>query len=339
MFPARMASAGEDGEVTRRQGDRLPDPVMPMLATAGKLPAGPHWAFEFKWDGVRAVVAAGAGRIEIFSRNGNDVTGSYPDLDLPSGDRPMLLDGEIVALDARGWPQFGLLQERMHVRRPSDALLRRIPVTYYVFDVLHLDGLSLLDEPYDRRRELLGGLDLTVPRVVVPDCHTDVDGQGLLEVARDNGLEGVVAKRRDSGYEPGRRSSAWIKTALVSTQEVVIGGWRPGEGRRSGGIGALLLGAYDQDGRLAYIGDVGTGFTEAMLRDLLGRLRKLSKADSPFATPVPRDRARHAQWVQPELLGEVEYRTFTGEGRLRHAAWRGLRTDKTPDQARMPAGS
>jgi bifunctional non-homologous end joining protein LigD len=309
----------------------MPPPVVPMLAMAGEPPRGPDWVFEFKWDGVRAVTGVTGDRVRAQSRKGNEVTAAYPELRALTellAARPVLLDGEVVALDDAGRPDFGLLQHRMHVRSPAPELVERIPVSYVVFDLLHLDGTPLLAEPYERRRALLEDLGLHGPQVNVPPVAAGLDGPQLLEVARAHGLEGVVGKRRTARYEPGRRSSAWVKTALLHTQEVVIGGWTAGEGRRGGSLGALLLGAYDGAGDLRYLGHVGTGFTEAALRDLLARLRPLEQRASPFDDEVPRPEARKARWVRPELVGEVVYRVLTREGRLRHAAWRGLRSDK-----------
>ena len=317
----------------------LPEPVMPMLASAGKVPAGPGWAFEFKWDGVRAVVAAAGDQVQLTSRLGNDVTAGYPELAgivAVTGGRPVLLDGEIVVLDERGRPNFGLLQDRMHVRHPSAELRARLPVSYYVFDVLFHDGESLLAAPYDERRARLADL-APAERVLVPPSYTDVDGKQLLEIADGHGLEGVVAKRRAARYEPGRRSAAWIKTALIRTQEVLIGGWTVGEGRRTRTFGSLLLGAHDPDGSLRYLGHVGTGFSDAVLTDLMRRLRPLARPTSPFDEVVPREHARKARWVDPVLVGEVEYRLVTRDGRLRHAAWRGLRSDRAPDEVVLPA--
>jgi bifunctional non-homologous end joining protein LigD len=316
----------------------LPEPVAPMLATAGAVPRGPGWAFEFKWDGVRAVVAAAGDQVRLTSRLGNDVTLGYPDLagvGAVTGGRPVLLDGEIVALDAGGRPNFGLLQDRMHVRHPTPELQARIPVSFYAFDVLHLDGRSLLAAPYDERRARLAELE-PAGRVLVPPSFPDVDGVQLLEIARGHGLEGVVAKRRAGRYEAGRRSPSWIKTALVRTQEVVIGGWTAGEGRRTRTFGSLLLGAHDDQGRLRYLGHVGTGFSEAALRSLMARLRPLARTTSPFDETVAREHARHARWVEPVLVGEVEYRVVTRDGRLRHASWRGLRPDRAPDEVVLP---
>jgi bifunctional non-homologous end joining protein LigD len=313
----------------------LPESVRPMLAVPGALPTSSGWAFEFKWDGVRAIVAAAAGQVRLTSRNGNDVTGGYPEIVRACAgiDRPVLLDGELVALDRNGRPDFGLLQQRMHVRAPADELRQRVPVSLYVFDVLVVDGQRLLAEPFDGRRECLVGFGLDgLPGVAVPPSFTDVSGAQLLEVARGHRLEGVVAKRRSSRYEPGRRSAAWVKTALLTTREVLIGGWTAGEGRRSNTLGALLLGARDAEGRLRYLGNVGTGFTEQMLHHLLGRLEPLRRDGSPFDEPVPREHARGVRWVRPELVGEVQYRTLTADNRLRHAAWRGLRPDRDPDE-------
>ena len=317
----------------------LPGPVAPMLAVAGDPPAGAGWAVEFKWDGVRAVTAVAGERVRANSRLGNDVTAGYPELAglgaLLDG-RPALLDGELVALDTAGRPDFGLLQHRMHLRRPPAELVARIPVAYLVFDLLALDGRSLLAQPYDRRRDVLDGLGLDAARVRVPPSTTDVPAAQLLEVARAHGLEGVVAKRRTARYEPGRRSPAWVKTALLHTQEVVIGGWTAGEGRRSATFGALLLGAYDAEGRLRYLGHVGTGFTEAALAALMARLEPVATTRSPFDDEVPRPQARRARWVRPELVGEITYRNLTHDRRLRAASWRGLRADKAPAEARLP---
>jgi len=320
----------------------LPEPVKPMLATAGSVPHGPGWAFEFKWDGVRAVVAAAGDRVQLTSRLGNDVTAGYPELagvGAVTEGRPVLLDGEIVVLDKAGRPNFGLLQDRMHVRNPSAELRARLPVSYYAFDVLHVDGKSLLAAPYDERRARLAALG-PAERLLVPPSFdpaiVDVDGDQLLDVARQHGLEGVVAKRRAGRYEPGRRSPGWVKTALVRTQEVVIGGFTAGDGRRTGTFGSLLLGAY-AGGELRYLGHVGTGFSDAVLVDLTARLRRLVRATSPFDELVPREHARKARWVEPVLVGEVEYRLVTRDGRLRHAAWRGLRPDRDPASIAMPA--
>jgi bifunctional non-homologous end joining protein LigD len=334
----RPAAGATDADTVAVDEPALPEPVAPMLATAGQVPRGPGWAFEFKWDGVRAVVATAGASVRLTSRLGNDVTAGYPELGgigALTGGRPALLDGEIVALDAAGRPNFGLLQDRMHVRHPTPELQARIPVSFYAFDLLHLDGRSLLAAPYDERRARLAELE-PAGRALVPPSFPDVDGVQLLEIARGHGLEGVVAKRRAARYEPGRRSPAWVKTALVRTLEVLIGGWTPGEGRRARTFGSLLLGAHGADGRLRYLGHVGTGFSDAALDQLTGRLRPLLRRTSPFDETVPREHARLARWVEPVLVGEVEYRLITRDGRLRHASWRGLRPDRAPDEVVLP---
>jgi bifunctional non-homologous end joining protein LigD len=317
----------------------FPELIRPMLASSGQLPPGAGWAFEFKWDGVRAVTYVRGGQVRAMTRNDLEVSATYPEVRALSallGDHETVLDGEIVALGARMQPDFGRLQSRMHVSRPGGDLLARVPVVYYVFDLLHLDGRSLLGTPYAQRRQELAGLGLGGrAEVRVPPSFSEVHGEDVLAVAEDYGLEGVVAKRVTSRYESGRRSTAWVKVPLVRTQEVLIGGWRPGDGRRAGTIGSLLLGVRCDEG-LRYVGKVGTGFTHSALLDLEERLRPLALTGSPFVDAVPADHARRAHWVQPELVGEVEYRAWTTDGRLRHSSWRGLRPDKDPEDVRMP---
>jgi bifunctional non-homologous end joining protein LigD len=305
-----------------------------MLAVAGDLPSGPGWAYEFKWDGVRAVAYVNrAGRLRLLSRNDRDITGSYPEIDalaslLPGG--TAVLDGELVTVDDRGVPSFSALQRRMHVISPSPSLLASAPVRYVVFDLLHLDR-ALIRRPWSERRAALERLGLDHPHVVVPPAF-DRDPDVTMEAARRQGLEGVVSKRVDSEYQPGRRSPAWRKTALIQTAEVLIAGYKPGEGRRAGTIGSLLLGVHEPGGGLAYVGGVGTGFTAAMLDELRRRLRPLERDTPPFSAPLPTADARGARWVEPVLVGEVVYRSITPDGRLRHSSWRGLRPDRDPDE-------
>lgn len=309
--------------------------IRPMLATAGPVPTGPGWAFEFKWDGIRAIGYAGPDGTRLVTRNDRDVSQGYPEIVDLGGAPDMVLDGELVALDPRGRPDFGLLQRRIHVR-PGDELLAEVPVYYYVFDLLRLDGRLATSLPYLQRRELLAGLDVQAhPRVEVPPSFTDADGATVLSAASENGLEGVLAKRCDSVYRPGRRDRSWIKTPLRRRQEVIVCGWTEGKGNRSATIGALHLGAYDA-GRLVYIGDVGTGFTDQNLTSLHRRLRELEQPDPPFPDPVPREVARDAHWCRPELVGDVEYRSWTPDHRLRHPSWKGLRPDRRPDEAVVP---
>jgi bifunctional non-homologous end joining protein LigD len=232
-----------------------------MLATLGELPPPPGWAYEFKWDGERGIVYADRGRLQVATRNDRDVADGYPELRVLLDRFPrrqVVLDGEIVALDSRDRPSFSLLQQRMHVRSPSAGLLARVPVQLYVFDLLHLGSQSTLGLPYTRRRKMLGDLDLDDEVVKTPPFWTDDAGTDLMRSAAELGLEGVVAKRLDSAYQPGARSRWWIKTPLNQTTEVIIAGWKPGGGRRAGIVGSLVLGMYDDAGRLVYVGGVGT---------------------------------------------------------------------------------
>ncbi|WP_447001752.1 DNA polymerase ligase N-terminal domain-containing protein [Saccharothrix isguenensis] len=358
-------SGGKDWMVRRRheavRADWVPLPefVAPMLATAAAVLPGPEsrFAFEFKWDGVRAVARVEGGRVQLTSRAGNDVTGTYPELQglgAQLGATQVLLDGEIVALSG-GRPSFGALQERMHASAAqARRLVGRVPVTFLVFDVLHLDGSPTVELPYSRRRELLEGLGLSGAHWLTPKAFPG-QGAAVLAASREQGLEGVVAKRLDSRYAPGRRSPHWVKVTAVLTQEVVVGGWRPGEGKRKGLVGALLLGLPEGSGSegsgsgravaggsggggLVFVGSVGTGFDQAELERLTARLSELEVEGSPFVSEVPRDRARGARWVRPVLVGEVAHRQWTADGRMRFPTWRGLRPDKAPGEVRRVDG-
>jgi bifunctional non-homologous end joining protein LigD len=315
---------------------RLPEHVRPMLATLGELPKDDaNWSYEMKWDGVRALAYVQNGRARFTSRNDIDVTVSYPELHSLAeqlGDTPVLLDGEIVSFDDAGRPSFKRLQQRMHVA--SAATARRLaesdPAVYLIFDLLHLDGRDVFDLPYTQRRELLEGLELEGGSWQTPPAFSG-DGPDAVAASKEQGLEGVMAKRSSSRYLPGRRSPDWVKVKNFHTQEVVVGGWSPGKGRREGTVGALLLGVPTPEG-LRYVGQVGTGFTDAMLHDLAARLHRIARKTSPFSPDVPRADARDAQWVTPELVGEVAFGEWTGDGRLRHPSWRGLRPDKRADE-------
>ena len=307
-----------------------------MLAVAGELPpAGQDaaWGYEFKWDGVRALAAVRGGRVALWARSGTPVTDRYPELtQVPNvlAGTDVVVDGEVVALDRLGRPDFGLLQNRMH--RTGGVEVARLagaaPVTYLVFDVLTVAGRSLLDLPYDERRECLDGLGVQGRRWV-PTPWFRGGGADVHAASRANGLEGVVAKRLDSPYRPGVRAPEWRKVKHLRMQAVVIGGWRPGRGKRAGGVGSLLVGVHDDDGRLVYAGHVGTGFTDAVLRELGSALTP--RRTSPFAEALPRDVARDAVWAEPDLVGEVAFAAWTADGRMRHPAWRGLREDLDVD--------
>jgi bifunctional non-homologous end joining protein LigD len=312
----------------------MPDRIAPMLASpADGLPReDAKWGYEFKWDGVRAVVYVDGGRPRAMSRNDKDITATYPELRVMAeslGSRRVVLDGELVALDQDGRPSFGALQSRMHVGDSNAVrrLMTQTPVIYLAFDLLYLDGRSLLDEPYSERRKLLDDLKLAGDSWQTPPWFAG-NGKAVFNASKEQHLEGVVMKRLDSRYSPGSRSKAWLKLKNQLMQEVVIGGWKPGEGHREGTIGSLLLGVRNDDGDLVYVGNVGTGFTDAALKSLASDLAPLATDDGPFATAIPRVQGRDAHWVQPSLVGEVTFSEWTRDGRLRHPAWRGLRPDK-----------
>ena len=300
------------------------DELAPMLSSEGSVAAlkASQWAFEGKWDGYRLLVDADHGTVRLRSRNGRDVTEEYPQLHPLAGDladHHAVFDGEAVALDKSGVPAFNEMQNRSRATR----------VEYWAFDLLYLDGRSLLRAKYQDRRKLLetlaSGANLTVPELL------SGDGAQALEHSRKHGWEGVVAKRRDSSYQPGRRSASWIKDKHWNTQEVVIGGWRAGEGGRTSGIGSLLMGIPGAGG-LHFAGRVGTGFTEHDLANLKETLDPLRTGESPFDATLPARDARGVTFVQPVLVGEVRYSEWTPDNRLRQSSWRGLRPDKKPSE-------
>jgi bifunctional non-homologous end joining protein LigD len=310
----------------------LPDQIAPMLARTGELPPDDdRWAYEIKWDGVRAVAYVDGGRLRLEARSGRDITPRYPELrelGRALAGREAVLDGEVVAFDGDGRPSFQKLQGRMHLT--SEHAVRRLsqsdPVHYMIFDLLWLDGRSLLDLPYTERRERLTELGLAGPTWQTPAGHVG-DGAALLEASRAQGLEGIIAKRLDSRYTPGRRTHTWVKVKNVRRTEIVIGGWLEGEGRRTGRLGALVVGYYD-DGALKYAGRVGTGFDEAELDRLGGLLAGLAQQESPFEGRQP---PRETHFVDPVLVATVGYGEWTQTRTLRHPRYLGLRDDIDPE--------
>ncbi len=307
-----------------------------MLASAGPLPVTAGWAFEFKWDGVRALAVAGRDRLRLYARSGAEITTAYPELlglrDAleEAGIADAVLDGEIVVLDPSGRPSFAALAERMHVREPGRArqLSSVLPVTYMIFDVLSANGTDIRAVPYVERRAWLESVGQRLGgsgRWVIPPQFAD--GEATLEAARSLSLEGVVAKRLNSVYRPGARTPDWIKVKDDRTGEYVIGGWRAG--RRD--LGALLVGSVGPAG-LRYRGRVGGGFTAATERDLLTRLASLEVAESPFAEPLPREDAKGALYTRPALVVEVKFGNVTPDGRLRFPRFLRLRPDKSPEE-------
>ena len=288
------------------------------------------YGFEFKWDGIRAVCHWNGSSLRLQTRNRNDVTARYPELwplKDELGGRRAILDGEIVAFDEGGRPSFEQLQQRMGLTSPSEVQrqMQLTPVAYLVFDVLYLGTELLVSEPYVARRDRLLGLQLASPHWQTPP-HQVGDGEVLMKASLDAGLEGVVAKRLDSVYEPGRRSGAWLKVKNRLRQEFVIGGWVDGEGRRQGLPGALLVG-YHEEGRLVYASRVGTGFTDAALARLGRLMRPLERATSPFDVGKPPGRPH---FVEPRLVAEVEFSEWTRGRELRAPSFKGLRDDKDP---------
>lgn len=309
----------------------IPWPLVPMLAKLAPAPPqdDERWSFEVKWDGIRILTRVQDGSVQLMTRNLIDATARYPELSglgdaLPA--RSAVFDGEIVGFDSAGRATFEALQQRPRARR--DGSVPASNLAYILFDILELDGRSLLSTPYEERRGILENLALDGAYWQTPPATTG-GGGALLAISREQGLEGIIAKRVDSGYEPGRRPGTWLKVKNQRRQEFVIGGWVPGAGKRSGTIGALVIGYHD-DGELVSAGKVGTGFTEALLAELNERLTPLARETSPFTRGVI---PPHARFVEPRLVGEVEFTEWTSKsGQLRHPSFKGLRFDKEPHE-------
>lgn len=327
-----LALLSEDHRPPRAQ----PPPPQPMLATLAPAPFDdPAWAFEPKWDGIRAIAVCGT-HTSLISRNGRDVTAAYPELH-SIHDRVValdaILDGEIVAFE-EGRPSFQRLQQRMHVRdaRRIERLAETIPVALMVFDLLYLDGANLTESDFTERR---GRLE----KIIVPSENVQlspvIEGAGtvLFQAVSDQGLEGIVAKRLTSTYEPGGRSRSWLKVKVTFDVDVVVVGWTTGEGRRAASLGSLIMAVYDQ-GKLRYVGNVGTGFDKHSLADALERLERLDEREPAFEVDVLRGNPelRGARWVAPVLVARVEHRQLTDAGKLRAPSFQGFREDKEPEE-------
>ena len=334
---ADQTAAPDEAEADPVTTDFPPDvaPMLATLTTQEQVHDEATYAFEMKWDGVRAIAYLAGGRVRLLSRRGRDDTAAYFDVAEPLaalGVESAVLDGEVVVTDEVGRPSFGLLQHRINLTRPGDILRAAAeqPAQLMLFDVMHLNGRSLVKEPYEVRRRILEELVPAEPgaRIQVPPIF-DGDLDAAMATARALKLEGVVAKKRTSSYQPGSRGSTWLKIKIFRSQEVVIIGWRPGQGRRDGGVGSLLMAIPDDSG-LHYVGRVGSGFNDRSLDEIGALLGPLVSNTAPV-DDVPREDARDAHWVRPELVGEVTYGELTGPGRLRHPVWKGLRPDKAPD--------
>ncbi|MCU1579685.1 MAG: ATP-dependent ligase [Rhodoglobus sp.] len=311
----------------------LPAPMLATLGTEGELGDVDEWAFEMKWDGIRAIAEVVHGQVRVASRNGIDITNSYPELaglaDAVRGDA--IIDGEIVALSKAGRPDFALLQKRMGVTKKADVerLMGTTPVHFMAFDMLEHEGEVLVKQSYTARREALEGAVHSVGPIQVPPAF-EGDVGAAMSTSRQLGLEGVIAKRRTSTYSVGRRARSWLKVKHHLTQEVVIGAWKPGAGSRAHRVGSLLMGIPEADG-LRFVGRVGTGFTTRDLDDIAAKLGRLERKTSPFTGLAAVD-AADAHYVSPTLVGEVEFAEWTPTGKLRQPSWRGWRPDKRPDE-------
>jgi bifunctional non-homologous end joining protein LigD len=303
--------------------------IPPMLAT---LVAGPFddpdWLFEVKWDGFRVEAVVDGASVRLWTRGEKDAADWYfgPFLEPPTwiAARDAVVDGEVIALDDQGEPDFALLQARI---KGGGTLGVPTPFVYEVFDLLHLDGRSLLAEPLEERRRLLAGVLRADPRVRLSE-HIEADGLAFFEAARVRGLEGIMAKDRRAPYLPGKRTDRWQKIKIRPEQELVVGGWATGTGKAVD-LGSLLVGVYE-DGALRYAGKIGAGFTTAGRAELLAAIGALAADEPPFDPPPPKSVARTAHWLRPELVIRAEFAGWTGDGLVRQASYKGIELEKDP---------
>src|SRR5437899_8100441 len=326
--PKRAPIPIRPSELNSAQKGAMRSRVEPMLATLADHPfSDPHWLFEIKWDGVRALAWIANGAVTLRSRNNVDITKRYPELAVllkAFAAREAILDGEVVALDARGRGDFGSLQERMHVRAPSESLISRMPVVYFTFDLLYCDGYDLREAPLLERKQLLQRLLQTSERVRYAD-HQVEHGKELFELAKETGLEGIVAKRADSPYVSDR-STNWVKLKVTQTLDAVVGGWTAAR-TPAIPLGSLLLGLYEGK-KLRFIGHVGSGFDGKKLKELSDRFKKIATSACPFAA-VPETNEKPS-WVSPALVARVKFSGWTQEHALRHPVFIALRADASP---------
>lgn len=347
----RESPADHDGSTARSRAYRRNVPTTrtkpavrdaayaPMLATLGTPPQGTGRAVEVKADGQRGTVVVADGTVTVFSRNGADVTRTFPELSgiaAAIGERRVVLDGEIVALDTQGRPSFTRLQRRWpQQRRPRPELVREVPVQFWAFDILHADSSNVTQRTYTQRRELLDGLMVVEKSrvITVPRPMLGVTPSDALDVIAAHGLEGIVVKDLDSTYRPGERSRSWIKVpARASVELTVVGYWNAGGPGGRSRVGSLLVAGHDQAGDLVAIGQVGTGFSDVTRRTLHAQLQPLRCATAPVANRVEVPGVR---FVQPQLVAEIAYREYIAGRWLRHTSFKGLRT-ADPRRTRLP---
>ena len=320
----------------------MPHSIRPMLATLIDKPFDDdNWLYEVKWDGYRAVVFLDGKSVRLISRNQNDLTAAYPELrDIPKWVKATtaILDGEIVALDEQGRPSFSLMQQRTGVGEGGRRIRRTrvdIPIAYYAFDLLYLDGYDLMQVDLEARKQRLSEI-VSANELLRYSDHYIGQGTALFQAAAQRGLEGIVAKRRNSCYEQ-KRSSEWLKIKIVRRQECVVGGYTDPRGSREN-FGSLVLGLYDDQGRLIPVGQAGSGFTEQTHAQVWERLHKLETDRSPFFGKVESDRRVH--YLKPELVAEIKFTEWTHEGqsggvKMRAPVFQGLRFDKKPSECRF----
>ena len=335
LVPAHLGGNEKNWLILRKRDDAAPAPrrsgqtYKPMLATlAADVPRGAGWTFEVKWDGYRAIATESGGETTLTSRNGNDLTARFLNVakEIPKAVKTpdCVLDGEVCALDESGRSSFSAMQQGK----------AGTPIVYYVFDVLEIEGEPVVDLPLVERRKLLEGL-LDRRNRIVRLSETFDDGQALLDAAKQQRLEGIMAKRLDSKYLPGRRTRDWLKIKTHSEQEFVVVGYTKGTGRRASSFGALVLGYYVSS-ELVYAGNVGTGFNSKEIEKLLDKLRPLRRETPPFreVPKMPKVRKNDVIWVEPKLVAEVEFAEWTHDGRLRAPSYKGLREDKSAEEVR-----
>lgn len=304
----------------------------PMLATAWPAAfSDPGWWFELKWDGVRVVGAWEGEQVTLRTRRGTDVTATYPEVSAVRLDRPAVLDGEVVAFGDAGRPSFARLQQRMNLASPGRASVAAVPVSFVVFDLLYLDG-DRTGRPIEARWEALAACDLPAP--LVAGDRVAGEGEALFAAVVEQGLEGIVAKRAGSTYQPGRRSSDWRKVAHRRRVRVAVGGYLPGEGARAGTFASLLVGVWDGE-RLRWVGAVGSGFDQRTLLATRAALDRIRRPDPPFDPPG--GIAPGAVWVEPVLSAEVQFSEWTPAGRLRAPVFLGF-SEEPADRAPWPPG-